>query len=526
MRSLPWVGLVFSLLIVGVLGGLLAPLPSEAGTPILTLEVDPDPDGTGPLVRGGTGPIGFLVADTLAVCTTTEKSSGYTQCYSVSTSATATGKNGRQYMAKAFDVGVTARLLLSDKSSGDAAKLTGVTFFPTTTNWATTEAHALQIIMTHTFDFAPNTLTAVGLGMRAGGMFVSGPTALTPNVTKNNSVKFAGKGKFQGATGAEENLVNSANPVPLSFTEGSSVQKSYFTLDQVIQYPSFACDSNGTATGTVCIPIITLTYDVTLTGPDSVSMTDSAKVQAVGCEKFSTHPKGGDKNAIRCHNATTAGVSTVPRVMRVSTATGKIIATGGGNVSTAPTTADSTLSSSLTKETAAEVIALETAGAVKGLTCAEAGVPCRCSSLDCRGTIVHVVKVESAGAGQEFRFKRTDDGTENNPFKEYSITPETTANGTIGEYKHLDLPTLGSQWTMVKLLPANWNLTSISCVSANYGNYADLQRALSNNGGDEVAVFTKWTEYPSVEAPLVPTGHRVDFLNGGDTLTCTWILSP
>ena len=521
MRSLPWVGLVFSLLIVGVLGGLLAPLPSEAGTPTLRLEVDPDPDGTGPLVRGGTGDIDFLVADPLAVCTTTEKNSGYTQCYSVSTSATATGKNGRQYKAKAFDVGVTARLLLSDKSGGDAAKLTGVTFFPTTVNWATTEAHALRIIMTHTFDFAPNTSTAVGLGMRAGGMFVSGPTALTPYVTKNNSVKFAGKGKFQGATGAEENLVNSANPVPLSFTEGSSVQKSYFTLDQIIQYPSFACDSNGTATGTVCIPIITLTYDVTLTGPDSVSMTDSATVQAVGCEKFSTHPKGGGKNAIRCHNATTAGVSTVPRVMRVSTATGKIIATGGGNINTAPT-ADSTLSSSLLKETAAEVTTMEGEGAVKGLTCEEAGVVCRCSSLDCRGTIVHVVKVESPGAGLEFRFKRTDDGTENNPFKEYSITPVTTANGTMGEYSHLDLPTLGSQWTMVKLLPTNWNLTSISCVSANYGDYATLQAAIA--AGQEV--FTKWTEYPSVEASPVPTGHRVDFLNGGDTLTCTWILSP
>jgi hypothetical protein len=33
MRSLRWVGLVFSLLIVGVLGGLMAPLSSEAGTP-------------------------------------------------------------------------------------------------------------------------------------------------------------------------------------------------------------------------------------------------------------------------------------------------------------------------------------------------------------------------------------------------------------------------------------------------------------------------------------------------------------
>jgi len=40
MRHLRWVGLVFSLLIVGVLGGLMAPLPSEAELPTLTLKLD------------------------------------------------------------------------------------------------------------------------------------------------------------------------------------------------------------------------------------------------------------------------------------------------------------------------------------------------------------------------------------------------------------------------------------------------------------------------------------------------------
>ena len=40
MRSLRWVGLVFSLLIVGVVGGLMAPLPSEAGLQQVTIRFD------------------------------------------------------------------------------------------------------------------------------------------------------------------------------------------------------------------------------------------------------------------------------------------------------------------------------------------------------------------------------------------------------------------------------------------------------------------------------------------------------
>lgn len=46
MRNLRWTGFVFSLLIVGVLGGLLAPLPSEASGVSLKISVNGSPDET------------------------------------------------------------------------------------------------------------------------------------------------------------------------------------------------------------------------------------------------------------------------------------------------------------------------------------------------------------------------------------------------------------------------------------------------------------------------------------------------
>ena len=510
MRSLRWVGLVFSLLIVGVLGGLMAPLPSEAGTPMLTLEVDPDPDGDGPLVKGGLGSMPILLAG--ATCIQVELDAGYNQCYSIDQSAVATGKSGHKFMAKGADTGVNPRLLISDKANGDVSRLTGVMFYPTT-NFSTSTVHTLRVVMTNTFDYIANTSPDASLGMRSGGMFVAGPTPTSPYVTKNDAVTFKGKGKFQGAGGPEVDLVNSSNPSPLSFQEGTSVTRSYFILDQVIVYPSFPCDADGGGIGTVCIPIITLTYDVTLSGPDSFVLTDSHTMKLAGCDKFLQHPKTGAKYAIPCHKA---------------------------DSKTTSVNADDVIFTEFTNEDSKEVttMAKPPFNALKGKTCTELGVHCTCITGDCKGTIVHVVDIQSDGAGQEFKFKATGEGfgTDAGEYPEiYTITPLTnpTTGKTTGQLPFI-LPTAGNQWTMEKYLyPAHpdptkfyWDLDTINCESAKYGTYADLQAKLLN--GEEV--FTQWTQ-PSGEPK---TGHTVDLLDGGnpailptepggaDKLTCTW----
>ena len=104
MRYLRWVGLVSSLVIGGVLGGLMAPLPSEAA-PTLTLQVD---SGTPVNILGGT-----------VTCPT-----GFTSCFAVG--GTATGGNpSRSYTVSAAP-GLSPRLNLTDIVTQDQAKLTGL----------------------------------------------------------------------------------------------------------------------------------------------------------------------------------------------------------------------------------------------------------------------------------------------------------------------------------------------------------------------------------------------------------------
>src|SRR5438094_173400 len=132
MGDLRWVGLVSGLLFVGVLGGLMAPLPSEAVVPAttsVTLQVD-----------GGT-PISILSpTNTSSTCTTAEGTGtgglGYTACYAIRTDglAVATGTNGRQF--KVLNApNATARLRVADKVGQDKFSLIGVQFVPVATNW-------------------------------------------------------------------------------------------------------------------------------------------------------------------------------------------------------------------------------------------------------------------------------------------------------------------------------------------------------------------------------------------------------
>ena len=93
-KYLPQAGLVSTLLIVGILGGLMAPLPSEA-VPTVTLKVD---SGTATSILTATG--------------TCPVETGYTACYTINTGLTLPGAGAavnRSYNVRNAP-GATARL--------------------------------------------------------------------------------------------------------------------------------------------------------------------------------------------------------------------------------------------------------------------------------------------------------------------------------------------------------------------------------------------------------------------------------
>ena len=99
------IGLLSSLLIVGVLGGLLAPLSSEAGTPTVTLKVD-------------SGTASSILITTSSTCTGTEVTLGYTACYAINTNLTVNGLGAAGGVQRSYNVrnapGATARLRVGD----------------------------------------------------------------------------------------------------------------------------------------------------------------------------------------------------------------------------------------------------------------------------------------------------------------------------------------------------------------------------------------------------------------------------
>jgi len=133
MRSLRWVGLIFSLLIVGVLGGLMAAIPAEAGTPTLTL------DGiTIPLEQEGTSASDNCPAASihLAYNGTTDgqplkadKTNGVSGCYSITGlkgSDTTTMTVGNWTLGN-YSSGNKGRVLVNDSMGTDWMKATGIT---------------------------------------------------------------------------------------------------------------------------------------------------------------------------------------------------------------------------------------------------------------------------------------------------------------------------------------------------------------------------------------------------------------
>jgi hypothetical protein len=336
MRNLRRAGLLSSFLIVGVLGGLMAPLSSEADNTSVTFQVD-------------SGTVATLLNVASGATSTCTVPSGYSRCYRLPTGQTYTGGNpSRSYTITGYD-GATnpvalPRLLVTDTGGIDNLTFTTVEFKPVaTTGWDSNSAncgacapttstsygeqHTLTVVITHTFGLAANVKTAspptdatkYKFALRASGMFKGNPTgyATIANATASGDfVKFEGDGKFgsgstttrllspfppndsQGALPAcntANSRINSGrtpssdvNYCPLRRTmAGTLAPTSSFSTNPALEqvnvtnnpYPSYSCDSNGTD----CRPTVILKLTATMYGPDSWVLSSSGDAAGGSC---------------------------------------------------------------------------------------------------------------------------------------------------------------------------------------------------------------------------------------------------
>lgn len=285
IKSLPQVGLVFTLLTGGVLGGLLAPVPSDAAppsvSPTVTLKLD-------------AGTTLTLSALSLRDCLAADISpGGYNYCYTVPTGGIVTGTNNKQYR---IDPNGTPRVRIADKNGQDKMSLTGVQFVPVAPLWSNTESHTLTLTLSATLDATTDgatsttTINATNAGLykwavRSSGEFI----ANTGSDAVGNTLTLSGVGTFSTAKTnrpilSTENALarrGTKNLTTLSF----NIQGPAATADlnwggltntdmgqQDLYFPEFDCrlDYGTTQVPAACRPTITQTLTATIIGPDTL----------------------------------------------------------------------------------------------------------------------------------------------------------------------------------------------------------------------------------------------------------------
>ena len=265
MKYLRWVGLMPSLLIVGVLGELLAPLHSEAAPasnpPTFTIQLD---SGT---------PV--TITTTLSsTCVT-----GYNYCYTIPTGQVVTGTNSRQYR---LDPNGTPRVRIADKNGLDKMSPTGFKLVPVG-SWSNTEVHTLTLKVKHTFNATTDgptgpTINTANAGnttwaLRSAGEF----NANAGSDPVGNQVTLTGTGIFSGTTSV--NIVSTSgtkNRNPLTFTIAGPAATADINwggvnnLDMGMEdpsYPQFNCSTAG-----ACRPTVEQKLVATIKGPDTLKV--------------------------------------------------------------------------------------------------------------------------------------------------------------------------------------------------------------------------------------------------------------
>ena len=267
------VGLVSTLLIGGVLGGLMAPLPSDAAT----LSID----GVNiPLLNTtGTGEGQKYPCE-----------SGYSSCWYLTSSATAsraiTGATGTWTVAN--DTGTNrARLRINDvggtpATNVDKMNLTGIKITPP----ANTTGKTTKIVIKHTY------ANGQGSGNYQWGMGVTGqftPSPATADVLQNKFL-LIGRGKFKTPTAADpEKEIGRIDKGP--FGDGTPLIEAgdIGIVSQTLPVTTVKTGCNTDSTG-FCRPEITYEYNITSVGADTLKLTDSLIGAGISCTDAQLDP--------------------------------------------------------------------------------------------------------------------------------------------------------------------------------------------------------------------------------------------
>lgn len=244
MRYLRWVGLVFSLVFVGALGGLMAPVPSEALNsiqPTVTIDGVPVSMTRIPNVNNA------CPGDT-----------AYNSCWSI-TPGTYNGWTVGHYNATSNK----ARVLINDASaagSRDSMKMTGITFTPVVAA-GTKVTHA---IITHVFNEGGGNISGDYLWALAQGGQFDPPT--TENVV-GNKLKLTGTGSGPGIASFALGTLDTG-----TFTTSTIPNVvGYVTKNKAASVVKPACN---TGSGR-CAPTIRYDYEITVVGKDQLQLSDS-----------------------------------------------------------------------------------------------------------------------------------------------------------------------------------------------------------------------------------------------------------
>lgn len=269
MKYLRWVGLMPSLLIVGLLGRLFVPVTSEAAPasapPTVTLQMD----------AGAT----LTITTTLSTCLAGDTTLGYNYCYSVPVGQLV-GTSPKQFRVEANG---TPRVRIADKNGTDKMSLTGVRFVPVG-SWPTTEVHTLTLKVKHTFNATTDsatgaTINATNAGntvwaLRSAGEF----NATAGSDAVGNQVTLTGTGIFSGSTSV--NILSTGgtkNLTPLTFKiagPAATADINWGGLNNTDlgqedpSYPQFNCDNNGSTAGGACRPTIEQKLVASISGMD------------------------------------------------------------------------------------------------------------------------------------------------------------------------------------------------------------------------------------------------------------------
>lgn len=496
------IGVAAVLFVAGVLGGLMAPLPVQAGPPTLTLQVD-----SGPLIN---------ILGSAVTCT---DPINFNQCFEIRTDLQASGGNpSRAYGVRG--VGTAGpRVNINDRLPV-RGKVTTIEIYPTTTAWGCTngangsnqcairdEVHVIKMVFTNKYlnGASGGSFT---IGLRSGGMVIAGPSTTSncglqatgiPQLchTQYDRIEFKGLGDFDATTtNALTPLlgVAPANPSVEQLQSSTRVGTMTWTtqLDQDAQFPTSSCNT-GTPSVPACQPTITTTYTVTLYGPDVMRLNDSNDIVGGGCKLTPaddgvTSPSGPP---VPCHSS------------------GK------------KKSGDSIIAEEFNQLNQVDLDAAADAEAVQGVQCTVAD-NCPCADPEtCKGSIVTKIRLTPTTNVLNLPFEFWTVGD----FGSYGIDPSFTINSDrkgLGSYPFNNFLTLGNgPWTIKEgVFPridanATWDTDQIACVSAlNKPAIYDSTGVLIS----PAVIVTTWTVGGTSEkGPLT-----VEQLGAGDTLTCEW----